>query len=288
MKIQDTPRTGALGRTVAWQSRYGLCLRERIVPRNNRTPACQFMRAAFGHHSQAFSYILTDEQQDRWALVGAQVMTDPSLGQYGPMTAQQLYTAINSVRSRVNTPETLEPPAQVTFARNCVGELVIEQTEAGVRLLLRITGELTEDVMVFGQAPCSPGRSKRRNVSYLGLLPPPINGYSDITYLYRARYGEPRPNTRVFIVTCQQKDGWKGFDHETQARVPEPPKSPQAPLAASPNQILHMHKGSSSDATGQEARAPSYPQGGNKAEPGGETGSSPINMEPGGGGGGLG
>src|ERR1039457_7637613 len=63
---------------------------------------------------------------------------------------------------------------------------------------------------VFGQEPCSSGRSKRRNVAYLGLLPPPVDGWSDITYLYRARYGEPRPGMRVFIVTCQQKNGWKG------------------------------------------------------------------------------
>jgi len=72
-----------------------------------------------------------------------------------------------------------------------VGGLVITNDEGGVRLLLRITGELDEQVMVFGQAPCSVGRHKRWNVSYLGLLPPAIGGSSDITYLYRARFGAP-------------------------------------------------------------------------------------------------
>ena len=78
--------------------------------------------------------------------------------------------------------------------------------------------------MVFGQAPCSAGRNKRRNVSYLGLLPPRMDGMSDITDLYKAKFGEPRPGTKVFIVTCQQKNGWQGFDQETSAVVPDRPE----------------------------------------------------------------
>jgi hypothetical protein len=123
-------------------------------------------------------------------------MSDPRLGQNGPLTGQQLYTSINSVRSRVNLPESLEPPARVAIGLSAVGELVAENTEAGVRLRLRVTGELNEDVMVFGQEPCSSGRSKRRNVAYLGLLPPPVDGWSDITYLSRELGGKARVQVR--------------------------------------------------------------------------------------------
>jgi hypothetical protein len=108
------------------------------------------------------------------------------------------------------------------------GRLVIENGADGVRLYLVVSGELNEDVMVFGQEPCSRGRYKRRNVSYLGLLPPPIGGRSEITRLYKAKFGEPRPGQKVFIVTCQEKDGWKGLDLETSATVPERPKELQA------------------------------------------------------------
>ena len=76
---------------------------------------------------------------------------------------------------------------------------------------------------MFGQAPCSAGRSKRRNVAYLGLLPAPQNGLSDITDIYVARYGEPSPGMKVFIVTCQEKDGWHGGDLATNEIVPEKP-----------------------------------------------------------------
>jgi hypothetical protein len=65
--------------------------------------------------------------------------------------------------------------------------------------------------------------SKRRNVAYLGLLPAAQAGLSDITELYTARYGEPRPGEKVFMVTRQQKDGWEGFDKETSERVPPKP-----------------------------------------------------------------
>ena len=46
---------------------------------------------------------------------------------------------------------------------------------------------------------------------FLGLLPAPVGGESDITELYVARYGEPEPGKRVFIRTQQQREGWE--DH---------------------------------------------------------------------------
>ena len=248
MKILDTPRTGALGQTVAFQSRFGLCLRERVCPRNNRTPACEFMRGAFGHHSRVYSHKLSAEQLDRWRLAGAQVMSDPRLGQSGPLTGQQLYTSINSVRSRVDLPETLELPARVSFSAQSRRQRSSRTPSSARAFRWRSPASCRGPVMVFGQAPCSSGRHKRRNLAYLGLLPLPVNGLSDITDLYRARYGEPRPGTKVFIVTCQQKDGWKAFDQETSAIVPDRPNAQQATAEPPASQYMLMHKGSSRDA----------------------------------------
>ena len=223
------------------------------------------MRGAFGHHSQVFSRKLSQEQLERWNLAGTRVMSDPRLGQRGPLTGQQLYESINSVRSRVNAPETWEPPVPVVFSPSAVRELVITNDESGVRMLVRVSGELNEDVMVFGQEPCSSGRFKRRNVAYLGLLPPPIGGMSDIMHLYKARYGEPRPGTKVFIVTCQQKNGWKGIDEEINAVVPDRPKGPQASSEPATSQNPYMHKGSTRDAEGTIALVVGQSPGG--AEP---------------------
>ena len=239
MKILDTPRSGKCGNAVAFQSRYGLCLRTYLVPRNTVTPARQHMRAVFGNSSRMWSGLLTEDQRNRWSAAGPKVMSYPRLGQKGPLTGQQLWQSINSVRGCVGLAPTLEPPEPVAFGPSVIGRLIITNDENGLRLWIEVTGELNEDIMVFAQAPCPSGRSKRRNVAYLGLLPPPVGGLCEITHLYTARYGEPRPGRKVFLVTSQQKDGWKGIDRETSAIVPNPPEAqPTAAEATAAKFIL--------------------------------------------------
>jgi hypothetical protein len=155
--------------------------------------------------------------------------------------------------------------------------LVIENGANGVRLFLTVSGELNEDIMVFGQAPCSHGRYKRRNVSYLGLLPPPIDGLSEITHLYQAKFGEPRPGRKVFIVTCQEKDGWKGFDLETSATVPDRPKELQATAEPAGSQLIYMHTGYTQDADRVDALVVGYPQAITETEDGaGDAPGAPL------------
>jgi hypothetical protein len=150
---------------------------------------------------------------------------------------------------------------------------VIENGAEGARLFLVVSGELNEDIMVFGQEPCSRGRYKRRNVSYLGLVPPPIRGLSEITSLYKTKFGEPRPGRKIFIVTCQEKDGWKGLDLETSATVPERPKDLQATAEPASSQILYMHTGCTRHAEG--TRAPVVGSTQANTEPGAGVGDAP-------------
>ena len=123
--------------------------------------------------------------------------------------------------------------------------------------------------MVFGQAPCSAGRSKRRNVAYLGLLPAPVDGFSDITDLYKARYGEPRPGEKVFIVTRQQKNGWEGRDYETNEIVPGNPAGQQAAATGALTLLVHMYKGCTREVQGSCA-LPVPEQGRSLALPAGD------------------
>jgi hypothetical protein len=248
MKILDTPRSGKCGQTVAFQSRYGLCLRQYVPQKAGLTPARQRSCAIFGSNSPKWGGRLSEEQRDRWTLAGAQVLSHPRLAQKGPLTGQQLWQAISTVRSIVGLPETLEVPARPVFSHSNVGRLVIENGADGARLFLVVSGELTEDIMVFGQEPCSRGRYKRRNVSYLGLPPPPIDGLSEITQIYKTKFGEPRPGRKIFIVTCQEKDGWKGLDLETSATVPERPEDLQATAEIASGHIRYMHTGCTGDA----------------------------------------
>jgi hypothetical protein len=249
MKVLDIPSSGKRGTVVAYQSRFGLCHRALVVPANTQTPARQHMRRAFGNFARAWGGVLPQIERDRWDQAGPKVQSASRLGS-GPLTGQQHFQGINSARACIGLPPLWEPPAPVVFDRNPVGQLLITNGEGGVRLRLMVTGPATEHIMVFGQAPCSAGRRKRRNVSYLGLLSAAQDGLSDITAMYIARYGAPRPGERVFIVTRQQKDGWEGYDQQTSEIVPVAPQGQQAVTTVASTLQPDMHKGRTRDAQG--------------------------------------
>jgi hypothetical protein len=213
------------------------------------------MRGEFGDFARAFSRVLTQAQRDAWNVAGPKVQSKTRLGS-GPLTGQQLFQSLNSARACIRRGGLLLlPTAQVIFDPSPVGRLTATNGEEGVRLLLKVSGPVTEDIMVFGQAPCSAGRSKRRNVAYLGLPSAPQDGMIDITDIYVARYGEPRPGEKIFIVTRQQKDGWEGDDLETSDIVPEKPAGQQAASTVALTLLPHMHKGCTRDAQGSGSQA---------------------------------
>ena len=165
-----------------------------------------------------------------------------------------------------------DPPDPVVFAPNPTGEVsIVNDEDGGVRLLLAV-GPATEDIIPFGQAPCSAGRMKHRRVCYLSLLGPATNGQCDITAPYTARYGQPSPGQKIFIVTCQVKDGWKAQDHLASAIVPprplpgeqrrseeakpemavtsETPEARAAPAQGCPSLPRSVYKGGTPDARG--------------------------------------
>ena len=264
MKILFHPASGRWGNQVAYKSRYGQALRNYVIPKNGRTAAQQRMRRVFGHNSQAWGPGLSQQQRDRWNVAGPQVMSHPRCGQNGPLTGEQFFTGINSVLGCVGLPPLLEPPVRVMFDLSPVRGLAATNDARGARLFLKLAAEPTEDIMVFGQAPCSAGRTKRRNVSYLGLLPPSVDGMSEITDLYKAKFGEPRSGTKVFIVTCQQKNGWQGFDQETSEIVPDRPEGQQASAELVNSQKPLMYKGYTRDAQGSAALVDGYSPGSNE------------------------
>ena len=65
--------------------------------------------------------------------------------------------------------------------------------------------------MVFGSPPQNAGRAYCGDYRFLGLLPAPIEGVSDITRLYIKKFGVPPDNSRVFIRAWQVVDGWENW-----------------------------------------------------------------------------
>jgi hypothetical protein len=223
MKTIDTPRTGKIGNIVVYPSAFGQCAHEYTVPRQPDSVAQARARSFFGWSSRTWSLKLSDLQRDRWDALAQQVPSHPSLGQYGHLSGQRLCIKINNTLLTAGKPPVQDPPDPVVFGLNPVGSLLfVNDPEGGVRLLLNV-GTLSEDIMVYGRAPCSAGRRKLRWACYLGLLGPVINGLSDITALYVARFGLPGAGRRIFIVTCQEKNGWQGQDNVISGVVPPGP-----------------------------------------------------------------
>ena len=108
----------------------------------------------------------------------------------------------------------------------------------------------------------------RRNVSYLGLLPPPEDGVSDITDMYVAKYGAPPPCQKLFIVSRQQKNGWEGRDKETNEIVPGNPEAQQAAAEATLPLKPYMDKACTRNAQGNtQTVVPCCPEGNKAGEP---------------------
>ena len=59
---------------------------------------------------------------------------------------------------------------------------------------------------------------------FLGLLPAPVDGWSNVTALYVARYGELQPGQRIFLRTSQQVDGMADVPKLVSIRIPAAPE----------------------------------------------------------------
>lgn len=122
----------------------------------------------------------------------------------------------------------------MNFGLSPIGNLAFHTAGGRLSLKLSVCEPFIGDIMVFGAAPCSPGWMKCRNVTYLGLLPAPVCGLSDITSLYREKFGPPPAGARVFIRTQLQVNGWKSRATDTNAIAPAKPAFAPAPKRRSP------------------------------------------------------
>ena len=77
-----------------------------------------------------------------------------------------------------------------------------------------------EHTKVLASPPQSPGRRFCADFRFIGLLPPPKGGVSNITEQYVKKYGNPPPGSRVLIQTRQHLDGQQDRPVQTNAIVP--------------------------------------------------------------------
>ena len=162
---------------------------------------------------------LTEEQRLAWWRLARQERTQKRPGRKPrALRGQELYVKINRVRALLGLELASWPPPKPAFEANPVRELRI--TAGGARLALTGCGRPAKDLMVFAQPPQPASRTcGKSGYAFIGLLPAPKNGESNITQLYLQKLKEWRrlgkfrrvrlAGSRICIRTWPQSDGWE-------------------------------------------------------------------------------
>jgi hypothetical protein len=189
--------------------------------KTRRTAAQRRAREDLGRFSRMWSE-LTEAQRFAWRRRADEADRLARHGQYYRLRGQQLLNKINSVLVLCGHEPRTDPPLSPSFGPNPVGPLAITRDAESLALMLSVRGTPAEDIMVFASPPQKAGRAYCGDYRFIGLLPAPVKHFSDIARLYIRKYGVPAANTRVFIRTWQQVDGWecRGQMHLTDALVP--------------------------------------------------------------------
>jgi hypothetical protein len=221
MKIESIPKAGREGDVVYYKGRCGYIKRQHTEPRNDRTARQQDNRGVFGVVSKGWG-ALNPEQLAAWRVTAAENDFITDAGERVRRNCYHLFQGINTRRAVLGLPQFDFPPPRPSFGPNPVRELVISWTGGEMSLQLRVSSPPGAYILVQGPAPKRSGIRIVQHFPLLGLLPPPKDGWSDITGLYVARYGVPEVNTRIWIRTCQHIDGWIDVPKVVQARVLAP------------------------------------------------------------------
>ena len=186
-----------------------------------RTPQQQ------GHRSNLRTVLrrwrtLSAEQRAAWCGVAAKHDFITETDRTMRLNGYNFFASLNTRRADLDLPQFDLPPAEPVFSPNPVAELVITNTGGRIALKLRVPSPPAQYTLVQGAVPVRTGVRFVQHFPFLGLLPPPTDGWSDITELYVARYGVPKAGTAIWILTCQHIDGFADVPRVSHARVPAP------------------------------------------------------------------
>jgi hypothetical protein len=207
MKKKSIPKRGRVGNVIYSKTRHGNVAREYVPPYNPRTDQQQAHRdnvhAVLGRWGT-----LTAEHQAAWRVRAANKWFLNDEGRLVRLNCYNHFASLNIRRADLGLPQFDIPPAEPTFKKNPVEQLRATFAGGVFRLELHVSGPPGPYTLVCGAAPVRSGVRSVQHFYFLGLLPPPKDGWSDITELYVRRFGEPKPNWAIWIRTCQHIDGY--------------------------------------------------------------------------------
>jgi hypothetical protein len=221
MKIESIPKSGRQGDVVFVKGRYGNVVRTFVPPANPRTADQQAHRRNILAVSRRWR-ALSLEQRGTWRALAANTYFVSDQGKRVRLNCFKLFVSLNTRRADLGLPQFDVAPAEPLFDPSPVVELAITYPGGKFTLKLRVQCMPAQLILVQGAKPV---RSCVRYVwhfPFLGLLPPPTDGWSDITEMYVARFGVPKAGTAVWIRTCQHIDGFIDVPKARRVRVLAP------------------------------------------------------------------
>ena len=150
---------------------------------------------------------LTLEQLAAWRIAALNRYIVTRAGRRVRPNGYHYFVSVNTQRAELGLPQFDLPPAEPVLRANRGAELLITNVGGTITLQLRVLSPPAQYTLVQGAAPVRTAVRCVQHVPFLGLLPPPNDGWSDITDLYVARYGLPKVGTAIWIHTCQHIDG---------------------------------------------------------------------------------
>ena len=218
-KMISPPQSGRVGSVVYVNSRYGQLVRQYVPPRNPQTPDQQNNRSNFGAVSSRWR-ALDPAKRIAWCIAAADSYTVSRTGHRVALNGYNYFIRVNAARAHLGLSQFDLPPTVPSFSPNPVAELSIANTGGTITVKLRVPSQPGQYTLVQGAAPVSAGVRCVQHFPLLGLLPAPVDGWSDITDLHVARYGAPIVGTAIFVRTCQHTDGWTDLPKVASALVP--------------------------------------------------------------------
>jgi hypothetical protein len=196
-----------------------LIRRIKVSPRNPQSAAQVSQRGILRQCAQGYR-TLTDAEQTAWKTAGAKYKSRPTLGQSGPLTGLQLYVKINAALLTIGDPVVNVPPAAPVPQPTSVVGLEATNVDGVVTLKLTTTDAPPEGTMLWACAPQSAGVSRPVGPCYLGTLGVPVASKIDISAAYKAKFGEPAADSRVFVQVNTNINGWEGLRDRFNVRIP--------------------------------------------------------------------
>ena len=218
MKIASIPKRGRKDSVIYSEGRCGKVAREYVPPHNPRTPRQQAHR----HNILAVSRrwrTLSLEQCGTWRALAANRYFVNDEGQRVHLNCFKLFVSLNTRRADLGLPQFDVAPAEPVFSQTPVLELAVTYTGGKFTLKVRVRGTPAQLILVQGARPVRSCVRCVQHFPFLGLLPPPIDGWSVITEMYVARFGVPKAGTAVWIRTCQHIDGFVDVPKVLRVRI---------------------------------------------------------------------